>query len=133
MNSRVRELPTTQDDRRLQAWYHTVELGNGLCSQGTLELRETVDLHLPPSLERRLRAYRTARAGTAYWYCGQRLHRRGRLYGVSGNPQAPGLAMADAVAAPFPFPMAPWMGPQSMKRIPPSGCLRRAACKVRLH
>jgi tRNA (mo5U34)-methyltransferase len=39
------------DDPRLEGWYHTVELGDGLCSKGTYDLRETVDMHLPGSLE----------------------------------------------------------------------------------
>jgi len=47
----VSELPTTQDDPRLRGWYQTIDLGNGLRSAGTLDLRETVDLHLPDSLQ----------------------------------------------------------------------------------
>lgn len=47
----VKELPTTADDPRLQGWYHTIDLGNGLCSRGEYDLRKTVDLHLPPTLE----------------------------------------------------------------------------------
>jgi 2-polyprenyl-3-methyl-5-hydroxy-6-metoxy-1,4-benzoquinol methylase len=49
----VREsAPTRADDPRLADWYHTVELGNGLCSTAPFDLRSTVDLHgFPESLE----------------------------------------------------------------------------------
>jgi tRNA (mo5U34)-methyltransferase len=44
--------PATADHPRLQDWYHTVELGNGMCSTGSFDLRVTVDQHgLPESLE----------------------------------------------------------------------------------
>jgi tRNA (mo5U34)-methyltransferase len=44
--------PTGLDDPRLAGWYHTVDLGNGLRSQGDYDLRSTVDLHgLPESLK----------------------------------------------------------------------------------
>jgi tRNA (mo5U34)-methyltransferase len=45
--------PTSADDPDLTvAWYHTVELGNGLRSDGRYDLRPTVDMYgLPESLE----------------------------------------------------------------------------------
>ena len=44
--------PADPDHPRLQGWYHTVELGNGLSSTGRFDLRTTVDLHgLPESLK----------------------------------------------------------------------------------
>jgi tRNA (mo5U34)-methyltransferase len=46
------QAPTSSDDPRLSGWYHTIELGDGLHSNGRLDLRETVDEHgLPESLE----------------------------------------------------------------------------------
>jgi tRNA (mo5U34)-methyltransferase len=45
-------LPTSPDDPRLDGWYHTVELGNGLRSKGTYDLSSTVHLYgLPDSLK----------------------------------------------------------------------------------
>ena len=47
-----RAAPTSTDDPRLAAWYHTIELGNGLRSTGRYDLRSCVDSHgLPASLE----------------------------------------------------------------------------------
>jgi tRNA (mo5U34)-methyltransferase len=44
--------PNGRDDPRLAGWYHTVDLGDGLCSQGDYDLRSTVDLHgFPDSLK----------------------------------------------------------------------------------
>jgi tRNA (mo5U34)-methyltransferase len=44
--------PTDRDDTRLAGWYHTVDLGAGLCSRGDCDLRSTVDLHgFPDSLK----------------------------------------------------------------------------------
>jgi tRNA (mo5U34)-methyltransferase len=49
----TQELPTSQDDPRLQAgWYHTIDLGEGLSSKGDYDLRGEVDKHgLPDSLK----------------------------------------------------------------------------------
>jgi len=45
-------LPTTQDDPRLQGWYHTVELGNGLVSNGMFDHRSVIDNYgIPQSLK----------------------------------------------------------------------------------
>jgi SAM-dependent methyltransferase len=41
----------SKGDLRLEGWYQTVELGNGLCSKGRVDLRGTVDQQLPESLE----------------------------------------------------------------------------------
>lgn len=38
------------DDPRLEGWYHTIELGNGLTTKGDLDLRPTTHV-LPKSLE----------------------------------------------------------------------------------
>lgn len=45
-------LPTSQDDPRLDGWYHTVELGNGLLSKGLVDHRSVVDNYgIPKSLK----------------------------------------------------------------------------------
>lgn len=45
------DLPVHQDDPRLQGWYHTIELGNGLVSKGFYDLRSVVDRYgIPESL-----------------------------------------------------------------------------------
>lgn len=45
------DLPTRQDDPRLQGWYHTIELGNGLVSKGLYDLRSVVNRYgIPESL-----------------------------------------------------------------------------------
>lgn len=47
-----KNLPTSNDDPRLQGWYHTIELGNGLISKGIFDHRSVVDLFgIPKSLE----------------------------------------------------------------------------------
>ena len=44
-------LPTSQDDPRLQGWYHTIDLGNGLVSKGAYDHRPVVDRYgIPASL-----------------------------------------------------------------------------------
>lgn len=44
-------LPTRQDDPRLQHWYHTIDLGNGLVSRGANDYRAIVDSYgIPESL-----------------------------------------------------------------------------------
>jgi tRNA (mo5U34)-methyltransferase len=44
--------PTGPDDPRLQGWYHTIELGDGVLSNGVYDLRSVVDQYgLPESLE----------------------------------------------------------------------------------
>ena len=42
-------LPTSQNDPRLQNWYHTIELGNGLVSRGAYDHRPVVDRYGIPS------------------------------------------------------------------------------------
>ncbi len=45
------DLPTRADDPRLQNWYHTIELGNGLVSRGAYDHRTIVDRYgIPASL-----------------------------------------------------------------------------------
>ena len=45
-------LPTTADDPRLDGWYHTIELGNGLVSRGHFDHRSVIDCYgIPRSLE----------------------------------------------------------------------------------
>jgi len=45
-------LPTDPDDPRLQGWYHTIDLGNGLVPRAVYDLRPVVDLYgIPESLE----------------------------------------------------------------------------------
>lgn len=44
-------LPTSNDDPRLDDWYHTVDLGHGLVSKGVFDHRSVVDRYgIPPSL-----------------------------------------------------------------------------------
>src|SRR5262245_3957816 len=44
-------LPVSQSDPRLQNWYHTIELGNGLVSHGTYDHRSVVNSYgIPASL-----------------------------------------------------------------------------------
>lgn len=43
--------PTAPDDPRLENWYHSIDLGDGLHSKGRYDFRSTADLHgLPESL-----------------------------------------------------------------------------------
>lgn len=45
------DLPTSTDDPRLQGWYHTIDLGNGLVSKGAYDHRPVVDRYgIPESL-----------------------------------------------------------------------------------
>ena len=45
------DLPTRQDDPRIQGWYHTIELGHGLVSKGFFDLRSVVNRYgIPESL-----------------------------------------------------------------------------------
>ena len=44
-------LPTDPDDPRLQGWYHTIDLGNGLVPRAVYDLRPVIDLYgIPASL-----------------------------------------------------------------------------------
>lgn len=46
------DLPTREDDPRLDNWYHTIELGSGLVSRGAYDHRSIVDCYgIPPSLK----------------------------------------------------------------------------------
>lgn len=45
------DLPTDPDDPSLNGWYHTIELGNGLVSQGFFDHRPVIDRYgIPESL-----------------------------------------------------------------------------------
>jgi tRNA (mo5U34)-methyltransferase len=49
---RADDLPTRQDDPRLDQWYHTIDLGNGLTSRGIFDHRPVIQCFgLPESLE----------------------------------------------------------------------------------
>jgi tRNA (mo5U34)-methyltransferase len=51
VESLLKDPPQSSDDPRLQHWYHTIELAEGIVSTGTYDLRSVVDSHgLPPSL-----------------------------------------------------------------------------------
>jgi len=51
MTQVLEPLPTSQDDPRLQNWYHTIELGNDLVSRGAYDHRPVVDRYgIPQSL-----------------------------------------------------------------------------------
>jgi len=48
----MQDLPTSQDDPRLDGWYHTVDLGNGLVSKGIFDHRSVIDQYgIPQSLK----------------------------------------------------------------------------------
>lgn len=68
------DLPTSQEDPRLQNWYHTIELGNGLVSKGAYDHRPVTDRYgIPESL-----AGKTALdIGTFDGYWAFELERRG--------------------------------------------------------
>ena len=68
------DVPTTRDDPRLNDWYHTIELGNGLVSRGTYDHRPIVHRYgLPESL-----AGKTALdVGTANGFWAFEMERRG--------------------------------------------------------
>jgi tRNA (mo5U34)-methyltransferase len=70
----IDDRPTTQDDPRLRRWYHTIELGEGIVSQGVYDHRSIVDRYgLPESL-----AGKTALdVGTADGFWAFELERRG--------------------------------------------------------
>jgi tRNA (mo5U34)-methyltransferase len=45
------DLPTSHDDPRLDSWYHTIELGNGMVTRGHFDHRSVVDCYgIPQSL-----------------------------------------------------------------------------------
>lgn len=49
---RGRDFPTDPDDARLQGWYHTIDLGNGLVPRAVYDLRPVIDRYgIPDSLE----------------------------------------------------------------------------------
>jgi tRNA (mo5U34)-methyltransferase len=51
MSSSPEDLPATPDDSRLRGWYHTIDLGGSLVSQGFYDHRPVVDRYgLPESL-----------------------------------------------------------------------------------
>jgi 2-polyprenyl-3-methyl-5-hydroxy-6-metoxy-1,4-benzoquinol methylase len=75
LRAAVRETaPTTADDPRLAGWYHTVDLGNGLCSNGGVDLRSTVDQH---GLPETLRGKTALDVGTCNGFWAFELERRG--------------------------------------------------------
>lgn len=48
----MENLPTSPEDPRLEGWYHTVELGNGLVSKGIFDHRSVIDRYgIPQSLK----------------------------------------------------------------------------------
>jgi tRNA (mo5U34)-methyltransferase len=52
MSQPLEALPISQDDPRLQGWYHTIELGNGLASKGAYDHRPVVNQYgIPRSLK----------------------------------------------------------------------------------
>jgi tRNA (mo5U34)-methyltransferase len=67
-------LPNRPDDPRLDGWYHTIELGNGLVSRGTYDHRSVVACYgLPESL----RGKTALDVGTADGFWAFELERRG--------------------------------------------------------
>jgi SAM-dependent methyltransferase len=73
--------PTSSDDPRLQGWYHTIELGDGIVTAGYLDLRSIVDGQgLPESLEGKT----ALDVGTAEGFWAFELERRGaeRVVGI---------------------------------------------------
>jgi len=68
------DLPATQDDPRLQGWYQTIDLGNGLHSKGWYDLRSVVDKWgIPASLA----GMEALDVGTANGFFAFEMERRG--------------------------------------------------------
>jgi SAM-dependent methyltransferase len=69
-----KDLPTSPDDPRLEDWYHTIELGDGLVSKGAYDHRPVVDrFGLPVSLEGKT----ALDVGTANGFWAFEMERRG--------------------------------------------------------
>jgi tRNA (mo5U34)-methyltransferase len=66
--------PTEQDDRRLQGWYHTIDLGNGLVTQGEHDHRRVVDRYGLPA---RVDGLTALDVGTCDGFWAFELERRG--------------------------------------------------------
>jgi tRNA (mo5U34)-methyltransferase len=70
----VTDPPTSSDDPRLEGWYHTIELADGVESRGVYDLRPVVDRYgLPESLEGKT----ALDIGTADGFWAFELERRG--------------------------------------------------------
>lgn len=68
------DLPTRQDDPRLDGWYHTIDLGHGLTSRGYYDLRPVVDRYgIPTSL----RGMEVLDVGTGDGFFAFEMERRG--------------------------------------------------------
>lgn len=66
--------PTTPDDPRLDGWYHTIDLGNGLVSKGVYDHRPVADCYgIPESLA----GLRVLDVGTADGFFAFEMERRG--------------------------------------------------------
>lgn len=68
------QLPATPDDPRLKGWYHTIELGNGLVTEGIYDHRPIVDRYRFPDS---LRGKEVLDAGTADGFFAFEFERRG--------------------------------------------------------
>jgi tRNA (mo5U34)-methyltransferase len=74
--------PTSQDDPRLKDWYHTIDVGEGLASEGVYDHRPVVDLYgIPTSLEGKT----ALDVGTADGFWAFEMERRGasRVVGIN--------------------------------------------------
>lgn len=74
------ELPTRPDDPRLQGWYHTIELGNGLVSKGAYDHRPIVDCY---GIPKRLVGKTALDVGTFDGFWAFELERRGAEHVVA--------------------------------------------------
>jgi tRNA (mo5U34)-methyltransferase len=75
----ARSFPVDNDDPRLQNWYHTIELGNGLVSKATYDHRSIVDLY---GLPKTLVGKTALDVGTFDGFWAFELERRGAAYVV---------------------------------------------------
>jgi tRNA (mo5U34)-methyltransferase len=108
------DLPTRQDDPRLEQWYHTIDLGNGLSTRGIFDHRPVVDCYgLPDSLEGKT----CLDVGTGDGFFAFEMERRGAAQVVAIDierceefdllPQIkPRLLLADEGPHRFKFPLA---------------------------
>jgi tRNA (mo5U34)-methyltransferase len=70
----VKDPPMSSDDPRLHDWYHTIDLGDGITTQGKYDLRPIVDLQgIPESLSGKT----ALDVGTAEGFWAFELERRG--------------------------------------------------------
>lgn len=73
-NRQGTSLPTSADDSRLEGWYHTIELGNGLVTKGVYDHRPVIDLF---GIPKSLKGMRVLDVGTADGYFAFEMERRG--------------------------------------------------------